>query len=684
MSTQSKNNAKTVCPQCGTSFVTAWPKCPICSADIVPASAAPSPPSRPKSSAPAASPVVESNESPGSVFEGLDFDFSGGTPVVTSSVEPSSRAPSPPSSPPPSLFDEGPSALEDDIEPPPVDPEPSSFNRPSTPGAAPQGDHFEPPSAFDFSLLKEPDESPAFEEPPAERDYNTLRPMSSQLTASPRTLYDSPEPPSYAEPEPEPTDEPASSLKPISGMSAAGFDKVFGSESSSRQGSGNRKKDPFAEFESNTNDDDDDDDSLSEKASSGSGLVLVILILLPVLSLGIAGYLLVSSGVLNGNTTTVAGGNVDSPEQPPAELPTRPDAMPETPVEPVLPDGPVNPTVQEPVRSQPTTTVGSRGKPLTSSETKEIDRLVSDIANGDESTAAMAAARLMDEGDKSVDALAKAIASDPRGQTRFRAARLLQHFGPSSAPAIPALLEGLDTMHLPARNACRDALISIGPESVHGLMETARTSLRPTTRIAAIEALIVLSPDTVEMSELYADLILDGDSTSQLLGLRGLRGMGSSGAEALGRVVADGSIAARKEACRLLNDLESRAAPALPGLIECLENGPDETKGFAAATLVRIGDEAVEPLVTVMKRSSDKTAEMCAKALEKLGRPAVEPLAQIVASGAKPSAWYAATALGEMGRTATPAYDRLEAAAKSSDDTLRYYASEAMRKIGRP
>jgi HEAT repeat protein len=589
------------------------------------------------------------------------------------------------------MFDEGPSALDDEIEPPPVEPEPSSFDRPSTPGSAPHGDHFEPPSAFDFSALKEPDEPPAFEEPPAARDFGTLRPLSSQPTASPRTLYDTPEPPeppSYEEPEA--SDEPASSLKPLSGMASAGFDKVFADEKSSRQAPANRKTDPFAEFEKDADDDDDDDDedSVSEKASAGSGLVIAVLILVPMLCLGLAGYLLVSSGILSGKTATVASGDATSPEEPPVEPPVeppaRPEAMPETPVQPALPDSPVQPTVQEPVRSQPTTTVASRAKPLTSTESKEIDRLVSDIANGDESTAAIAAARLMDQGDKTVDALAKAIASDPRGQTRFRAARLLQHFGPSSAPAIPALLEGLDTMHLPARNACRDALISIGPESVHGLMETARTSPRPTTRVAAIEALIILSPDTVEMGELYADLALNGDSTSQVLGLHGLREMGSSGAESLGRVVSGGSVAARKEACRLLNDLGPRAAPALPGLIDCLENGPDETKGFAAATLVRVGDAAVEPLVSVMKRSSDKTAEMASKALARLGTPAVEPLAQIVASGTKPSAWYAATALGEMGRTATPAYGRLESAANSSDDTLRYYASEAMRKIGRP
>ena len=161
--------------------------------------------------------------------------------------------------------------------------------------------------------------------------------------------------------------------------------------------------------------------------------------------------------------------------------------------------------------------------------------------------------------------------------------------------------------------------------------------------------------------------------------------------------------------------------PAVPALIEALDNADSYISEGAAITLGMIGPkakEAVPPLINILLRTKTSIAlqMQAAKALGKIGEidllirilqgqepgiranwgaqglaaagpaaaSAVPALMEALKSSDSILQMYAAEALGEIGPAANPAVQQLAELSKSSLNFLRHAAGDALLKIGTP
>jgi hypothetical protein len=244
-------------------------------------------------------------------------------------------------------------------------------------------------------------------------------------------------------------------------------------------------------------------------------------------------------------------------------------------------------------------------------------------------------------------------------------------------------------------------------------------------------------------------LILFGAFVSGLLILTGCGGGGVPEARETGDVqslvvaLETGDAAARDEAARALGELGDAARPAVPTLIDTLEDEDPWVQVTAATALGQIADaRAVEPLVAALERPCDPScygdnapAQLRGAAIQALGgigspaavkalarfgedfeysdygvsdalaavgKPAVKPLIAVLRRNGDNTT--AATALGEIGDTRAipvlirtwanpattdalvaigkPAVEPLMAAARQGEDPIRKHAITALGEIG--
>ncbi len=698
MSTQSDTDTQITCPSCGTTFVTAWPQCPICSAPL----------------------------------DGVAATRGSGPPSDSAITKPLEI---PPSHHPAATGLGTPSALDEDFRVPADDEQPSSFDRPLTPGPRPPSDTYEPSSsmmwaeasthgALDDDEEADPprgsgsslgsgydsfppaphtpgldghrSDSVAGDEPgiddlvggfgdlfgeqnlEAEIETPDVPDVDPPLPELARAEPAQSDPESYAAPRPDgfggfadfsdlevPDVDASTEIRTHEPLGDRAPDQPTPGDDPTFEAPGFDTEVDELEAETSENDlgEDSEDNSQDDQEDSFSRKLLdeeecpteratrstVLLLTVPLLLLAGLGVGLVAIGFL------------PLPNLGPAEPAVTAEAEPTAPA-----PEPDSAKVRQ----------------------AEMERWAGELGHGDMVVASRAAANLAKQGTAAVPVLVQRLESPGRSKDRQRAAAVLTEIGPDALPAFPAMVQALDGSDPALRNALREGLVALGPNAVGPIAEALRESPSPVTRLTLLEVLVGLGPAASESADAIAEAVVSGSAQVQALGLQGLRAMGPASSQALGRVVQEGSSAARKEACRILNEWGPEAEPALPALVAALADGPNDTKGFAAATLVRIGDASAVPLVemleTLGERPGDKTAELAAKALGHIGEAALAPLMALVERAERPSSWYAATALGKMGGVAIPALPTLEVASRSNDSTLKYYAVEAIREIRSP
>lgn len=223
---------------------------------------------------------------------------------------------------------------------------------------------------------------------------------------------------------------------------------------------------------------------------------------------------------------------------------------------------------------------------------------------------------------EAVPELTKAL-TDERGQVRRLSARALGLIGPEADPALAALLELSDDRLTEIRKEAARAIGRLGPQVTKTLVE----------RLAKAKS-----------------------STDRLLVLRAAAEMEQGGAE------------------------------LVPGILELLKvpNQSKLVRDEAVRALRTVAKSSPQPLLAALGSGDAEWGRMLPQVFDIYGEAAVAPLVQQLQDNRWEVRMNAASALGAVGKAAAPASDALQAALDDSNESVRFYAREALRKINAP
>lgn len=233
---------------------------------------------------------------------------------------------------------------------------------------------------------------------------------------------------------------------------------------------------------------------------------------------------------------------------------------------------------------------------------------------------------LAEMGREAVPALAAELVSE-RAHAAIDAAYALGQIGREAVGAVPALLEALDSVDRPLRNAAAAALMHIAPDSP-----------------LVVDRLI----------ETWSALLANDDWRL------------------------------RREAVEALGRMGPRAAPCVPALIALL----DDPASGAALTLAEIGPGAkiaVGPLVSAMSNSDTHVRMQAAYALGRLGSEAREALPTLLAAmydTNKDVRTQALAAVGQIGGRESGCLAAIATVLRDEDETVRRRVAAALGSLG--
>jgi HEAT repeat protein len=149
----------------------------------------------------------------------------------------------------------------------------------------------------------------------------------------------------------------------------------------------------------------------------------------------------------------------------------------------------------------------------------------------------------------------------------------------------------------------------------------------------------------------------------------------------------DGNASIRAGAAHALSGIGAGARPAVAELIEAFRgeykdpNIRDQIRSNAGSALEKIGEPAVPGLVDVLQDKNQFLRFEASNRLTRIGEPAVPALLGALKSTSKDQRLMAAYTLGQLGaQKAVPALTRLSQDA-SEDGSVRQAAAEALKKI---
>jgi HEAT repeat protein len=152
---------------------------------------------------------------------------------------------------------------------------------------------------------------------------------------------------------------------------------------------------------------------------------------------------------------------------------------------------------------------------------------------------------------------------------------------------------------------------------------------------------------------------------------------------ALQTKLASTEVRERRDAARALSRVGDKAIPALPALIQALDDKDTQVRSHALAALAQLGPNAypaVPRLITGLNDQRPQVRFRSAFALGRIGAKAVGPLTDALESESPQQRAGAASALAGIGLDARAAMDKLIAVLADADQTVR---DEAARALGR-
>lgn len=261
--------------------------------------------------------------------------------------------------------------------------------------------------------------------------------------------------------------------------------------------------------------------------------------------------------------------------------------------------------------------------------------------------AAFGLGELGSDGRPALEALARALKTDPDFEVRRNAAFALGEIG---EPAIPSLLTMLNDRDPRVRRTVTAALVRIGLPAVPHLIQLLRHSDTTIRRNAAV-ILGGIGPQAFDAIPALEKSLQDPDKGFQWTVKQAIRKIKQTpGDTATGEItISSGQ-----------TDIETRVEPAHK------DQPPSET---IPQLLARLSDEKSE------------VRRQAAFALAKMGQPAIPALIKALQSENIATRKNAAFALGEMGKDARSAIPAVEKLKHDPDTTVRWVAENALKKI---
>jgi HEAT repeat protein len=311
---------------------------------------------------------------------------------------------------------------------------------------------------------------------------------------------------------------------------------------------------------------------------------------------------------------------------------------------------------------------------------------------------------LQQMGDPAAVALGESL-KDPDPIVRLNSARALQHEGPHTKAALPALTAALGDSDPEVREAVYVALRQVGPEAREALVQAIRqqgkaysraeiivaigkfgpegepaipdleAALRDDSlRLAAIQTLGKIGPAAKTTLPALEKAFKDKDPQVRRAALEAMGLIGRDSLPILLAALKDDGL--RAGAAAALGKIGRPAGVAVPTLCKMLEDPDAEVRRNAAAALGRIGPQTPEVIPALVKTLRDKEAdEQAANSLARMGQPAVKPL--IAALADDQTRDRATSALSQIGRPAVPPVVEL-----LKNDRLRLTAMQILGQIG--
>ncbi len=225
--------------------------------------------------------------------------------------------------------------------------------------------------------------------------------------------------------------------------------------------------------------------------------------------------------------------------------------------------------------------------------------------------------------------LADAIAAlnNDDGAVRASAADTLGLFGESATDAIPQLIQALRDGYEPVCLNAAYALGTIGEPAVPQLIETLSDENGPTRRMAAYALAAVGTPAVPALSE----ALQHTEDAVRIEATYALAQIGDSAETAIPTLIEhakDPAAEVRRYIADAFGGIGPAAAPAVPALIEMLENDEDKQARFEAAlALAQIGpasSDAVPALANALRDPDRYVRDNAIHALKRIDTPEAE------------------------------------------------------------
>ncbi len=258
------------------------------------------------------------------------------------------------------------------------------------------------------------------------------------------------------------------------------------------------------------------------------------------------------------------------------------------------------------------------------------------------------------------------------------------------SPAIPQLIEALQSENLQVRQGAVDALGKIGQSAIPDLLEGLKSD-KEQVRWGAAKALGIVGSDAKEAVPDLIEALQDKEARVRSSAAYGLGGIESDAKEAVPDLIEalqDKEARVRSSAAYGLGGIGHDAKDAIPDLSKALQDSDKDVRRHAAWALGRIGHDVKGAVSDLSKALQDPDKDVrisAAFAFYFIGVEAKEAVPELKAALQDSDKYVrgnAAYALGEIGVEAKEAVPDLKAALKDSEKYVRGGAAYGLGGIG--
>lgn len=309
----------------------------------------------------------------------------------------------------------------------------------------------------------------------------------------------------------------------------------------------------------------------------------------------------------------------------------------------------------------------------------ELQALTAQVKSGDEAARRLAASQLAAKEDEGLPALGSVLQGGDQLGKKV-AAEAISTLGPKAAAAAPLLVDLLVDPNIGVNKAAQAALVAIGGESVGGL-RLALSATDPRVRTLVCESLGELGQAAIEAQSDLITMTNDPNIEVVRAATLALGKLGPTSLPALKKAVRSPRVEVRVGAAEAMGFLAPKETAALDALVLCLDERDPTVVDAICASLKAFGEPAVERIVAQLVADDANVRDHACLALGRMGQTALPAIVKLSNSREPRMRMYAAICIGHLGSAGADGQSLLQKLKNDSDESVRYYAAEASKKI---